>query len=86
MASNPTSNGAQKEPLSLHVLGLNSGTSMNHVDCIPWHFTQAPPLSPLLKLLKYHAIDNPQSIKKPTFRTVQEHRTSAEELSQSNVC
>ena len=38
-----------------------------------------------MKIVKYDAIDNPQSIKKPTFRMISENKSSPEQLSQINV-
>lgn len=73
-------------PLSLRVLGLNSGTSMDGVDCVLCHFTQETPSSPLhMKVLKYDDIELPQSIKKPVFRIIRENTTTPEELCQINV-
>ncbi|KAH8146153.1 uncharacterized protein LAJ45_09843 [Morchella importuna] len=73
-------------PLSLRVLGLNSGTSMDGVDCVLCHFTQETPSSPLhMKILKYDDIELPQSIKKPVFRIIRENTTTPEELCQINV-
>jgi hypothetical protein len=82
-----TTDGFQKVCLvSIRVLGLNPGTSMDGVDCVLCHFTQASPTAPLhLKIPKYDAIDNPRSIKKPTFRMNQEKSTSLEEISHINV-
>ena len=38
-----------------------------------------------MKIVKYDAIDNAQSIKKPTFRMISENKSSPEQLSQINV-
>jgi 1,6-anhydro-N-acetylmuramate kinase len=71
---------------SLRVLGMNSGTSMDGVDCVLCHFTQSSPLAPLhLKILKYDDIPLPQAIKKPVFRVIRENKTTPEELCQINV-
>ncbi len=83
MATNGTTSGA---PLSLRVLGLNSGTSMDGVDCVLCHFTQQSPHDPLhLKIIKYDDVELPQTIKKPVFRIIRDNKTTPEELSQINV-
>ena len=83
MASNGVKQG---EPLSLKVMGLNSGTSMDGVDCVLCHFTQESPEAPLhLKILKYDDVKLPQSIKKPVFKIIRDNKTTPEELSQINV-
>ncbi|KAI5799450.1 UPF0075 domain protein [Pyronema domesticum] len=72
--------------LSLRVLGLNSGTSMDAVDCVLCHFTQKTPTDPLhLKIIKYDDIPLPQEIKKPVFNIIRYNKTTPEELSQINV-
>ncbi len=60
---------------SLRVLHPNSGTSMDVVNCVLCHLTQASPISSLhLEILVYDAMDNPHSIKKPTLRLIQEKK------------
>ncbi|KAF8250487.1 UPF0075 domain protein [Wilcoxina mikolae CBS 423.85] len=83
----PTTNGnSSGEGLSLRVLGLNSGTSMDAVDCVLCHFTQKSPYDPLhLKIEKFDDIELPQSIKKPVFNIIRSNKTSPEELCQINV-
>lgn len=63
MASSPTSDGAQNGPLSLRVLGLNSGTSNGHrgMRSMSLHPSLAYISPPHLKILRNNALDNPQS-------------------------
>ncbi len=83
MATNGVKNG---ESLSLKVMGLNSGTSMDGVDCVLCYFTQGSPEAPLhLKILKYDDVELPQSIKKPVFKIIRDNKTTPEELSQINM-
>ncbi|KAI5791936.1 UPF0075 domain protein [Geopyxis carbonaria] len=85
MATNGVSS-KKSAGFSLRVLGLNSGTSMDGVDCVLCHFTQESPDAPLhLKIIKYDDVELPQSIKKPVFRVIRDNKTTPEELCQINV-
>jgi len=73
-------------PISLRVLGLNSGTSMDGVDCVLCQFDQASPSAPLhMQVLKYDDIELPQWIKKRVFRIIRENKTTPQELAHVNV-
>lgn len=80
-------NGIEKgEPLSLKVMGLNSGTSMDGVVYVLCHYTRESTEAPLhLKFLKYDDLELLQSIKQPVFKIVRDNQTTPEELSQINV-
>ncbi|KAM0268847.1 hypothetical protein ACHAPA_004781 [Fusarium lateritium] len=72
--------------LDLTVLGINSGTAMDGIDCALVRYYQKTPDDALhMELIKYDEISVPQWIKKPVLTMLRETKTTPSKMSQLNV-
>ncbi|KAJ5132171.1 hypothetical protein N7448_006329 [Penicillium atrosanguineum] len=72
--------------LDITVMGMNSGTAMDGIDCALVRYRQASPEAPLhMEILKYDEFPVPQDIKKPVLTMLRETKTTPSLMSQLNV-
>ncbi|KAG9855446.1 UPF0075 family protein, partial [Aureobasidium melanogenum] len=72
--------------LDITVLGMNSGTAMDGIDCALVRYRQSSPKAALhMEILQYDEMPVPQWIKKPILRMLRETNTTPSSMSQLNV-
>ncbi|KAK0613676.1 hypothetical protein B0T14DRAFT_606130 [Immersiella caudata] len=72
--------------LDLTVLGMNSDTAIEGIDCALVRYRQASPTAPLhMEVLKYNELLVPQRMKKPILKMLRETRTIPSAMSQLNI-